>query len=294
MVLGIFITVYFFLQINHVHLVCDFPFTDDHIDSLETSLSPGRMWLYRKQATEHGITANEIDAEALKLYCWNAALTRALYWPLHGFEITLRNALADRICDKYGDDWFDKIDTLKRGNAQKEIENVESAKARLAKNSEPINHDTVVAAVSLGFWAELLEPQYEKMLWVPDGMFSSLFPQDPQITRENIDQLKQLRNNVAHHEPVFIYWPPRPHKKNKKEYRQLFKDYKKTIKVIRWICPETAKWVEHHSAGEFFSVWNSAPAWLTKHIKLQVRPNGTTSQSDHWCWDDPDRPRSQK
>jgi hypothetical protein len=206
-----------------------------------------------------------------------------LFWPLHGVEISLRNAMADRIYDKYGNDWYDQLATLKRGKKgalNAEAEKVEKAKQTLIKDGETPGHDSIVASISFGFWEGLLKPEYELLLWKEHGMFSELFPESRDATFKKINQIKRLRNNIAHHEPIFVHWPS-------KQFRNLFSDFKKIVKVIRWVCPETAKWVEYHSSSDFYRAWNSAPAWLTQRKELKVKPGATAAaeaESDNWCW----------
>ncbi|MBP9094900.1 hypothetical protein KBI23_28025 [bacterium] len=119
------------------HVVCDFAFNEEQVKALEISLSPGRMQLYRK-------LANNDDKEALKLYCWNNALNQSLYWPLHGLEIGLRNAMADRLFERYGDDWYDQLTMLKKGNIARndEAEKVAKLKDSLVKAGETPGHDS--------------------------------------------------------------------------------------------------------------------------------------------------------
>lgn len=191
--------------------------------------------------------------------------------------------MADRIYDKYGNDWYDQLATLKRGKKgalNAEAEKVEKAKQTLIKDGETPGHDSIVASISFGFWEGLLKPEYELLLWKEHGMFSELFPESRDATFKKINQIKRLRNNIAHHEPIFVHWPS-------KQFRNLFSDFKKIVKVIRWVCPETAKWVEYHSSSDFYRAWNSAPAWLTQRKELKVKPGATAAaeaESDNWCW----------
>jgi hypothetical protein len=48
-----------------------------------------------------------------------------------------------------------------------------------------------------------------------------------------LDELTNLRNRIAHHEPIFR--------------RDLEKDFESIINVTSWICPETSAWMRHHS-----------------------------------------------
>ena len=45
--------------------------------------------------------------------------------------------------------------------------------------------------------------------------------------------LRDLRNRIAHHEPIFA--------------RELASEYQTIIEVIGWMCGDTRSWVVHHS-----------------------------------------------
>jgi hypothetical protein len=245
---------------------CAFPYNKNYVDALEVTLSPGRLHLYRKYA------GND-DVEALKLYCWNTCLSQVFYWPLHAFEVSLRNAMADRMYDEYGDDWYERIDSFKRGRGNnEEVEHVDKAKRKLDQDGLAYGHDNIVAAISMGFWEGLLKVEYEEKLW--KQLFSAIFPIDRSEAFRKVNQIKRLRNNVAHHEPVFVFLP-------KGDKRLLYKDYKLVLKLIRWICEDTADWIEYHGSGQFFTIWNGAPPCIGAP-PLTVRNAGDENNSRLW------------
>lgn len=227
------------------HLPCTFDYSKPIIQSLEVTLSPGRLHLYREISPSN-------DQEALKLYCWNTSLSQVLYWPLHAFEISLRNAMADSLFEKHGEEWFENIDNFRRRRgANEEVEHVEKAKHKLERSGLDLGHDNIVAAISMGFWEGLLKAEYEQELWRP--LFSNIFPIGRNEAFKKVNQIKRLRNSVAHHEPVFV------HVSRRADKRLLYKDYKLIMKLIRWICNDTAQWIEFHVSQDFFSTWNGAP-----------------------------------
>lgn len=245
---------------------CEFPYQQNYIDALEVTLSPGRMHLYRKHASEN-------DTEALKLYCWNTTLSQTLYWPLHMFEVALRNAMADKIFEQYGADWFNKVDTFRHGQSMnEEVEHIIKAKRKLSQEGLPFGHDNIVAAISMGFWEGLLRFEYEEKLWKP--LFSQIFPIDRSEAFRKVNQIKRLRNNVAHHEPVFVFL-------QKGDKRLLYRDYKMILKLTRWICDDTAAWVEFHSSADFFKTWNGAPDCINVS-KITVATKEHENHSRFW------------
>lgn len=248
---------------------CTFPYKN-FVKPLEKSLSLGRLELYEKLAD------NKVH-DALKLYCWNADLSQALYWPLHAFEVTLRNAMADSIADAYGDDWYERIPTFstsRRTIQSEEEKRVDNAKEKLDKNGIKYGHDAIVAAITFGFWTGLLKEEYKLKLW--DPLFSTIFPMiGLKEAFEKAYYIKDLRNNIAHYEPIIVF--------PKGDKRELFRDYKLILKLLRWICPQTAEWVEHHSADKFFTAWNSCPEFFNIS-KLKVDNEGAEFDSQNWRW----------
>ncbi len=239
------------------------------MESLESSLSPGRLALYEK------LSGGPIE-NTLKLYCWNMEISKALYWPLHAFEVILRNAMADRMADEYGDNWYEMISTFSSSRSIKpndEVEHIVKAKRKLTDEGLLYGHDNIVAALSLGFWQQLLQLEYNKKLWEP--LFSNIFQMlDREETYRKVNQIKRLRNNVAHYEPILVFL-------SKRDKRELFKDYKLVLKMIRWICPDTAQWVEDHCSACFFAAWNACPDFF-QITRLSVPSNGDEANSQLW------------
>ena len=77
-----------------------FPFGDEVLDALVASLSPERLATY--------VAATGGDRErAMRLYTWNTAVSAALYGPLQGLEVALRNAMHRELGAAHGPAWYD-------------------------------------------------------------------------------------------------------------------------------------------------------------------------------------------
>lgn len=211
----------------------------------------------------------------MALYCWNLALCQALYSPLHALEVVLRNAMGERIRTAYGDAWYEDLTLFsnnRRARAVKETDHIRKAKEKLDDSKHPYTHDNIVAASTLGFWHGLLKLEYEAALWQP--LFQDLLEvNDREEAWRKINQMKRLRNNVAHYEPIFV-WPD-------KTRRELYREYKMMVKIVRWISPETAAWIEAHCSENFFKTWNCVPASFNS-LPLSVVILGTESNSALW------------
>lgn len=213
-----------------------FPFDNEVLDALETSLSPERIATYTAK------TGGDREL-ALRLYTWNTAISAAFYGPLQGLEVALRNSMHQQLSAVYGSDWYENPACGLDWGAVKKID---SAKITLKREGYSIDPPHVVAELSFGFWVSLLgrggkaappeqrKMSYEMTLWRP-ALYKS-FPNSRlkrADTHRPLDYLRTFRNRIAHHEPVFN--------------RHLEQDYSSILTVTSWICPKTADWIKHHS-----------------------------------------------
>lgn len=213
-----------------------FPFDDEVLDALESSLSPERIRTYAN------ITAGDREL-ALRLYTWNTAISAAFYGPLQGLEIALRNAMHRQLSMKYGEDWYDNSACgLDAGTLRR----IEKAKSNLSRGHYAIDPPHVVAELPFGFWVSLLgrggwaaapetgKKNYEMTLWRPALYRAFPFSRRSRSkTHHPLDYLRTFRNRIAHHEPIFN--------------RHLEQDYDSILEVTGWLCPKTASWIAHHS-----------------------------------------------
>jgi hypothetical protein len=203
---------------------------------LQRSVSATRLQRYTS------IAAGDA-AQALRLYMWNTALSEALYGPLQGLEITLRNKIHERLTSAYGTHWYDNSRLQLRHTQQEQLGN---AKQMLGNQGKPIEPARVLAELSFGFWVGLLSPKYETHLWRPHlrPLFANALP--PFIRKDAhkaLDEIRFLRNRIAHHEPIL--------------QRRLPEEHQLILTVIQWFCSETASWVGHHS--RFAAVYAARP-----------------------------------
>lgn len=149
---------------------------------------------------------SEIDA--LTLYMWNIALSETFYPSLQNLEIGLRNRINTSITVSYDGDtyWFENPDIVIDEIAK---DSVEKAKDKIEDRGEPVTPSAVVSELHFGFWSGLLSSKYDVAIWRRPGVLRSAFPHmPPEIrTRERVRQkfspIKQFRNKVFHHEPIW-------------------------------------------------------------------------------------------
>lgn len=210
-------------------MVNNFRYTPPLVESLERSVSSPRLGSYLRAA------GNDKEL-ALQAYTWNTKMSSTLYRLLQCLEITLRNALHRELTAFCGTEkWYIERYLGHKLNSygQKEIV---LAEKRISKSGKTIVPPRIVTELSFGFWISLLGKgdNYEMLLWRPS--LHKAFP-NKKLSRKKIhtplNNLRFLRNRVAHHEPVFL--------------RELESDYKNILDAISWICSDTAYWIENNN-----------------------------------------------
>lgn len=194
--------------------------------ALQASLSPARLSRYM------ALSNNLLDS-ALSLYERNARLSAAFHTPLQCLEVCLRNNLNRELSTKYGTNWF-----LNGGPPlqQPAIDKIDAAIKDLNRSGTQITPGAVVAELSFGFWVMILGRKYDSDIWrscltlafLEGGRRTSR-----QRVHNRMNDLRGLRNRVAHHEPIF--------------HQDLGIAHQQIIEAIAWICPASAAWALNQS-----------------------------------------------
>lgn len=216
--------------------------------SFERAISPERLAPYRG-------AANGDLLGAVKLYNWNTAVSATFYGPLQTLEVALRNAMHRELEIKYGPGWFNEAAPGLDNGARNKIAEV---RRKLAREGYLVDPPHVVASLSLGFWVSLLGPggvvsalgvgqgarkaDYERTLW--RSALYKAFPHaklSRRAAHAPVEDIRKLRNRIAHHEPVFA--------------RDLSRDHETLLKVASWIDPVVYAWIVMESrAAEVISL----------------------------------------
>ena len=200
-------------------------------------------------------------ASALELYVWNCSASAALYGPLQSVEIALRNAIHNALVVYISPDWptdpkFLAIDprlaqgivdarryvlqTWVRKNTPPETPASDIVVVRTALEAQATAGGTtvlatsrIVAELSCGFWVAMFKNQYQHTLFGP--VLSRVLP--PRVKRGHanaaLTRLKDLRNRIAHHEPI--------------HHLALGSLYGDILQVAGWLSPELSQWIGYHS-----------------------------------------------
>jgi hypothetical protein len=170
-------------------------------------------WLSVPRLAVYRVAAGGDGTAALALYEWNSEISAALLRDLAHVEVGIRNAY-DRALSSWwrgGGHWtaggaqvFAPI-MRRRGPRMVDVnrrprESLAVAIESAGGNAAPPGK--VIAELMFGFWRYLSTPAHEKSLWVPS--LHRAF--QPGTDRREVDQrmgsLHNLRNRVAHHEPL--------------------------------------------------------------------------------------------
>ena len=174
------------------------------------------------------VVAGDDDARALQLYARNVALGAAFHGPLQALEVTLRNAVHEKLTQVYGSAWFESAPF--RTPEQNAILKAKESLEREGKTRTP---GRVIAAVNLGFWVALFAKKYDGTLWRA-ALYQCFGARPSRVdVHERLNRLRTLRNRIVHHEPIL--------------QRDLRTDHRSILWLLHQLSPDTAAWVTHHS-----------------------------------------------
>jgi hypothetical protein len=200
--------------------------------SIKNALSVARVQTYELATT----VVPPIDG-AISLYTWNARISSAFLDPLHVCEVVVRNAVSEALETIYGANWpWDNtfLQSLPNPNAASGVFN--PRKELLHVRNKHTSTGKVIADLKFVFWQKMFTKRFDIRVW--DPLMNTVFPFLPtgwtvRTARKEIysalEQLRGLRNRIAHHEPIFT--------------RGLAGDFQKTLDLINYRCPVTSAWM---------------------------------------------------
>jgi hypothetical protein len=214
---------------------------DEAIKAFVLSISKPRLSKYLQ------ISDGDVR-KALQIYNWNTRLSQSLYFPLQYWEITLRNKLNDFLIFKYGPSWHLSLAANRNfiSQDQKRIVDVIERLSIGGGGMRPTT-DQVVAELSAGFWVSQFAKRYDAHYNWRNNLKFRIFLNDPNIAREFAHRaclrLLELRNRVAHHEPIF--------------HLDLNSDREHLNALLKGMCLVTNSYVDTNCS--FGRLWASRP-----------------------------------
>ncbi len=155
---------------------------------------------------EEGDTAERV----LEKYHANIALSEAMIPSLHYFEICFRNNMDQLIKKYYSENWLKNLPQSLIISCEDELKiNRIISKIKREFKREPL-HDDIVAQMTFGFWCSFFHRKYDPSIWHRKDALKTIFPNISRVQRKRnllesrIFIIKEVRNCIAHHEPVWI------------------------------------------------------------------------------------------
>jgi len=152
------------------------------------------------------VTGNNAQ-QALRLYILNAKVSAALMTDLHYLEVALRNKFDRELASRFGPEWFKEARflALVDGRCHAILLKAQKDAAKHWHKVQPLPPGKVVAELTFGFWLQLTDRRLEHPLWVPclHKAFAPRKAPRRAVFNQGLEKLRQLRNRVAHHEPIF-------------------------------------------------------------------------------------------
>lgn len=170
-------------------------------EAIEATLSQPRFATYRNAVVAS--TGEDSLPTALKLYQWNAELSARFFFPLHIYEIALRNAISGAIALRYGEDWPTNEYFLNSLNYQDK---------RTLENAMRNGYEGVgklLPEIKFVWYENMLTARHDYRLW--DRYIKDIFPNSPEMTTAQLRgklktacyTIRHFRNRCGHHEPIF-------------------------------------------------------------------------------------------
>jgi len=200
------------------------------VQAVTSALSPQRVKTYEDAV----VAVGDVGPAALTLYNWNAQVSGAFLAPLHICEVVIRNTVSEALTALYGARW-PWSPTFERSlpspphdyNPRTDLQRVRTRQLTTGK---------VIPELKFVFWQKMFTSRFDVRIW--DVHLRSVMPGlDPTKTvatlrdeiYNDLEQVRRLRNRIAHHEPIFR--------------RGLREDLDKIRELIRFRCQLTAEWM---------------------------------------------------
>lgn len=172
--------------------------------------------------------------EALQLYKWNLEISSAFIIPLQICEVSVRNAISDAIAFVHGENWpFEEGFHIALNDPRRSY----SPRKNIRQLKNYDSTGKVIADLKFAFWQHMFTGRHDNNIW--NCHLRTVFPntcsgKSVQTLRQTgyntLDNIRKLRNRIAHHEPIFT--------------RDIQKEYDCVRDVISWRSQVAAEWVD--------------------------------------------------
>ena len=169
---------------------------------------------------------------ALVLYRANIVLSQQLYGVISMLEVILRNSIDRHMILQQGNEWLESavstggyFDTSP--GCEDTYHSVQEAIHRLGLL---YTHDGLIAKLTFGFWTYLFAA---KQFAAAGSTLLAVFPNRPfgtkqKIVFQNLIKINELRNRIAHHEPICF-------EKDTISIDRTERKYHLIVKLLEWL-----------------------------------------------------------
>lgn len=153
--------------------------------------------------------------KAMTLYRYNLRLAQELFTIISCFEVSLRNAIDEKLVPILGSEWL-KDSVMPGGifttpKLKKTYNTIIYSYNKLDSQGE-YSHSKLIASMDFGMWKYMFSPlQYQLTHQSLLGIFPYKMRSTPSCHINHtyffneLDKVNTLRNRIAHHEPVCFY-----------------------------------------------------------------------------------------
>ena len=172
----------------------------------ENIISPERMRKYN-------VACGGNTTKAMTLYRYNLRLSQEMFTVVSCFEIALRNRIDQVMKSQWGNDWL--RDAIQPGGMLYSDKRVEPTKKRIEKaynelkRKQIYSHSKLLSEMEFGVWKYMFSNvQYR----LTGRILLGIFPNKPRSSQSlrfdntyifgELDYINNMRNRIAHHEPI--------------------------------------------------------------------------------------------
>ena len=170
------------------------------------------------------------DSSQYELFFLKIEIAAALWVHIAVFESTFRTFLIEKLSLVYGQrDWWTVIDLL----SQKDLKDVRKVIGRLKSRNLDVTTTLIFENLSFSFWVELLGKRYHETIWLKIIKYIPVYPGRREDFYNKAREIRNLRNSIAHHDPIMR--------------RNLIRDHAYLGELTAILDPELAREVEKRS-----------------------------------------------
>lgn len=217
--------------------------------------------------------------QTYNVYAWNELVAGCFWQVISRIEIILRNRINNLLLQTVHANWLDVNDETTKVFFNKSHKNaIKQTQRKLIEKGLQARNDRVVAELNMGFWANFYEIEFSyspkdakslKIGWqyfMPDIFIGYQYQENVdkvrywhnaknvQRMKEHLNIAKEIRNRIAHHEPIFNYTPSYLAELSKKDKDgfiiNIDRNYNHLLELLHWLSPEQAmlyqKSYHHH------------------------------------------------